>query len=396
MTESARPPLGALTLACAVARVEMDEHAAERLDAAMAGVADWAMVPPVLVRHGLLALAAIHLAPRRAAVPDAVWTTLETESRRARALALAGAGELGRIAGACAAARIPMLALKGPVLGWRAYGDIGARPFTDLDLLVPPAAAPHTLDLLRELGYAAEYRFTPRQDAWFRQADGDYPLVHAETGRMVELHARPLTRRFAGLPRFEVLWERRVTAPLGDREVFALGDDDAFLLQALHGGKHRWERLEWVAAVGELLRRRGGEIGPLLATAPEGRRALLLAAEVAATWVGAARGPRTLAACRRDALVPALADRAWRRVASGAVDEGSTETAGKLRFNFRLQRGVKARLRFAYRWAFWPSPEDWQFLRLPDPFFFVYRVVRPLRLLGRYLRRAPTAEAARG
>ncbi len=392
MSDPASGP--ALELACAVARARMDSHASARLNAAAAGVGDWREVPVLLARHGLQALAVQHLVVVRPSIPDSVWMALESGARTARARALAGAAEVCRIDRAREAAGIPMLAIKGPVLARRAYGDVGARPFTDLDLLVSPDAVPRALALLAGLGYAPDYRFTPRRDAWFRRVDGDYPLVHGTTGQLVELHARPLSRRFTGLAPFEALWERRILVPLGDRAIAALGDDDAFLLQALHGGKHRWERLEWVAAAGELLRRRAGDVTPVLDAAPAARRAVLLACLVAAQWVDAPLSPETREACRRDRAVAPLAGRAWRRIVAGARDEGSAETAGKLLFNYRLQRGAVARLRFAYRWACWPSPEDWEFLSLPDPWFFAYRLVRPLRLLGRYLRRAPARGAA--
>ncbi|MDE3216506.1 MAG: nucleotidyltransferase family protein [Gemmatimonadota bacterium] len=396
MSDAARASPSALELACAVARARLDERAAARRDAAVAGVADWREMPPLLARHGLLALAAGHLAPARADIPESVWLAIEAEARAARARALAGAAELCRLARACEEAGIPMLAIKGPVLAQRAYGDIGARAFTDLDLLVAPGAVPGALALLGELGYAPEYRFTPRRDAWFRHVDGDYPLIHGQTGQLVELHARPLSRRFVGMAPFEALWERRMPVTLGDRPIAALGDDDAFLLQALHGGKHRWERLEWVAATGQLLRRRGGDARAVLEAAPAARRAVLVACHVAAQWVEAPLSVPMRDACRRDPAVARLADRAWRRIASGARDEGSGETAGKLRFNYRLQGGVAARLRFAYRWAFWPSPEDWGALSLPDWLFVAYRVVRPVRLLARYLRPARPRETPDG
>jgi Uncharacterised nucleotidyltransferase len=386
MTESASPFLSAVRLARAVACGRMDERATAQLDATAAVVADWAVVPPVLVRHGLPVLALGRLARVRTLIPDIVWNTLETQARDARQRALAGAAELRRIARAFDVAGLPMLAIKGPALAWRAYGDVGVRPFTDLDLLVAPVVLPPALEVLRELEYRGDHHFSPRQDAWFRGVDGDYPLVHAGTGQVVELHARPLTRRLAEMASFETLWDRRLAMSLADQAIPVLGDDDAFLLQALHGAKHRWERLEWVAAVGELLRRRAGDIEALLTAVPAARRALLLACRVATEWVDAPLSSRVRAACVDDPDVAILAARAWRHVAAGDTDEGAAGTAGKLSFNYRAQEGIATRLRFAYRWACWPSPEDWEFLPLPDVLFFAYRVVRPLRLLSRYAR----------
>lgn len=381
-----------LELLCAVARADLDAEAAARLDDAAARLDDWDALPDLLARHGLTVLGARHLEHVRDRVPVDTWEEIQRRARTAHATSLALAGELRRIVDAFDARDLPLLPFKGPVLAWRAYRDLGMRPFVDLDLLVRPLDVPAAVAALGALGYLPAHRFTNRQDAWFRRVDGDYTFVHPDTDGLVELHARAISLRFEGMPPVESLWARRVFVPLAGRPVPALHDDDCFLLQALHGGKHRWERLEWVAAVSELLRQRGGDVASVLAYAPGARRAVLLACAVAARWLHAPLSVETRTQCARDPSVERLAATAWRRIVSNAVDdEGPEETAGKLGFNWRLQRGPGARVRFAYRWVFWPSPEDWEFLPLPDGLFFAYRLVRPLRLIGRYGRRTPRA-----
>lgn len=385
-------PVG-LELLCAVARADLDDEAAARLDGAAACMEHWDALPDLLEHHGLTLLGARHLERVRDRLPVDTWEEIRRRARAAHATSLALAGELRRIVDAFDACDLPVMPFKGPVLAWRAYHDLGARPFVDLDLLARPSDVPGAIAALGALGYIPTYRFTARQDAWFRRVDGDYAFVHPDTDCLVELHARAISRRFEGMPPVESLWTRRTFVPLAGRPVPALHDDDCLLLQALHGGKHRWERLEWVAAVSELLRQRGGDVASVLAYAPGARRAVLLACAVAARWLHAPLDAETRAQCARDPSVERLAATAWRRIVSSAVDEGPDETAGKLAFNGRLQRGLGARARFAYRWIFWPSPEDWEFLPLPDRLFFAYRLVRPLRLIGRYGRRARRADS---
>lgn len=375
-------------LLCAVARAELDADAAARLDDAAARMDAWDALPALLGHHGLTVLGARHLVRVRDRLPAHIWEEIQRRARAAHATSLALAGELRRIVETFDAREVPVLPFKGPVLAWRAYRDLGARPFVDLDLLVRPSDVPAAIAALGALGYIPMHHFTERQEAWFRRVDGDYALVHPDTDFLVELHARAMSLRFEGMPPVEALWARRTFVPLAGRQVPALSADDCFLLQALHGGKHRWERLEWVAVVAELLCQRGGDVASILSQAPGARRAVLLACTVASRWLRAPLSADIRARCARDPWVERLAAAAWRRIASDAVDEGPEETAAKLAFNGRLQRGVVARVRFVYRWAFWPSPEDWEFLPLPDALFFAYRVVRPLRLIGRYGRRA--------
>jgi len=368
----------------ALARAELDAPAIDRLATAAAGPIDWGALPELLARHGLTVFAARHLSRVRDRVPTAVWDVVQAQAHGVRGTALAMTAEMLRILETFDARGIAVLPFKGPVLAWRAYQDLGARPFTDLDLLVHPRDVSAAGAALVALGYLPEYELSGARDAWFRRVDGDYPFVHPATGHLVELHARVASRRFGGGPATDALWARRETLTIAGRPIAVLGADDAFLVQALHGGKHRWERLEWVAAVAELLRRRGGDVTSVMAGAGEAERAVLLACAVAADWLGAPLAEQIDARRRRDPVVAALATAAWRHVLGGATDGGPGETSAKLRFNWRLQRGILARTRFAYRWAMWPSPEDWETVRLPDRFFFAYRAVRPMRLLVRY------------
>ncbi len=382
-----RQAAAAYRVLCAVARAVMDDAAAQRLDSAMTELTAWEAVPSLLVRHGLTILGARHLSGVRNRIPPDTWTSIEQQAREAHALALSKANELRRIVDTFEAHGLPVLAFKGPVLAWRAYGDFGGRPFVDLDLLVHPQDIAGAFTALGALGYAPVYQFRSSQDAWFRRVDGDYPFIDATGVGLVELHLRALSLRFGGMPPVDALWARRDGVPLGGRLIPSLSVDDALLLQALHGAKHRWERIEWVAAVAELLRRRGGDIMPLILAAPAARRALLLACTVASSWLDAPLSERTRALCDGDPVVARLAAVAWLRVITGSSDDGPDETAAKLAFNCRVQRGPAARARFVYRWIFWPSPEDWEFVELPDPVFFAYRIVRPVRLLARYGRR---------
>ncbi|MHB1861845.1 MAG: nucleotidyltransferase family protein [Gemmatimonadaceae bacterium] len=368
----------------ALARAELDAPAVDRLATAAAWSIDWTGLPGLLARHGLTVFAARHLWHVRDRVPVAVWDAVQAQATGVRGTSLAMTAELFRILETFDARKIAVLPFKGPVLAWRAYQDLGARPFTDLDLVVHPREVGAAGAALVALGYAPEYELSGARDAWFRRVDGDYPFVHPVTGHLVELHARVASRRFGGAPATDVLWVRRETLTIAGRPVAVLGADDAFLVQALHGGKHRWERLEWVAAVAELLRQRGGDVTSVIAGAGAAERAVLLACAVAADWLGAPLVEEVEARRRRDPVVAVLAAAAWRHVLGGATDGGPGETSAKLRFNWRLQCGIMARARFAYRWAMWPSPEDWEAVRLPDRFFFAYRVVRPIRLLIRY------------
>ncbi|HEU4556419.1 MAG TPA: nucleotidyltransferase family protein, partial [Longimicrobium sp.] len=317
---------------------------------------------------------------------DRVAATLRDAHRLQLHHALAMAGELRRLLDLLSSGGFEALAYKGPALAAAAYGDLSLRTFADLDLLVRPDDVPRALEVLGKAGYASALALSPAQERWFRRVDGDYPLVHRDTGALVELHARVSSLRF-GMPiETAALIRRSRTVALGGGEVRTLGDDDHLLVLCVHGAKHRWQRLEWLAAIAALLRAGRGDVGTVLARAAElrARRTALLGLHLAAELLGAPVPEAVSREVAADAGLRALAAEAVERMLGPEPGDDGAETRANLRFNLRLRDGAVDRARYVARWLFGPGPEDWRWTHLPDALFPLYRVLRPVRLLARH------------
>jgi hypothetical protein len=384
----AAAPAHTLLLACARASFDAGGAAASLADAAAQGV-DWDAFLHLAERNRLLPLAHRALADRVDA-PETVRSRLRSAYAENARHALLLAGELRRLVDALAAAGVPALAYKGPALAVRAYGHLALRTYSDLDLLVAPEDEPAAARVLRAHGYASAYAFSPAQDAAFRRVDGDYPHHHPRTGGLVELHGRVSSARFvADLPT-AALMARAHAVPIGGGDVPAPADDDLFLALCLHGAKHRWARLEWLACAAALAVRNGLDLALVLRRAGEigARRTTLLALLLARDALGLALPPAIDRPIAADPALQPLADEARGLWFGGEVADDEA-TPANLRFNGRLRDGAADRARYAARWLFLPSPEDWAWVRLPDALAPLYRVLRPVRLAARYGRRRP-------
>jgi hypothetical protein len=385
---SGAAPAHTLLLACARASFDA-AGAAPALAEAAAHRVDWDAFLHLAARNRLLPLAHRALAEQKD-VPETVRSRLRSAYAENAQHALLMAGELRRLADALEGAGIRALAYKGPALAVRAYGHLALRTYSDLDLLVAPEDQPAAARVLRAHGYASAYAFSPAQDAAFRHVDGDYPYHHPHTGGLVELHGRVSSTRFVASLPTAGLMARAHPVPIGGGDVAAPADDDLFLALCLHGAKHRWARLEWLGCAAALAVRTGLDLADVLRRAGEtgARRTVLLALLLARDALGLALPGDVDRSIAADPALHGLADEA-RGLWFGAEVDGEKATPANLRFNARLRDGAADRARYAARWLFLPSPEDWAWVRLPDALAPLYRVLRPLRLAARYGRRRP-------
>jgi hypothetical protein len=371
----------ALLLACA--RRMVDSAAGGPIAELAARVADWDWLMVLAERNRLLPIVQRALRGVDAVPPD-VRNRLRASSERNAGDALRLSAELRRVMAAFGAEGVSAVAYKGPALAVRAYGDLGLRTCSDLDLLVHPAHLDGAMHVLRAAGYESAYAFTPAQDRAFRAVDGDYPLHHPATGTLVEVHAQVSSARFCvRLPTAELIGRAR-SVSIGGGTVPALADDDLFLSLCVHGAKHRWARLEWLCAAAALAVRAGLD---LRALAERGwrigaGRTVLLALHLAGEALNLPIPADAAHAAAADDTVRALAAEARSLWFTGAADDASA--AETLRFNLRLRDTRADRLRFAAHWLLTPTPEDWRWIRLPDSISPLYRVARPLRLALRY------------
>jgi hypothetical protein len=138
------------------------------------------------------------------------------------------------VLGACEAAAVTAVVLKGPLLGERLYSDPALRPSADLDLLVDGEDMEPTCRVLEELGFRAE---GPWRYHHLKLVRGDEHVeLHdaASSGPGTEIAARPL---------LEAASSYRTVA---GQAAWILSPVDELVYLAVHAARHRFSRLVWL------------------------------------------------------------------------------------------------------------------------------------------------------
>lgn len=253
MTGDATSPEFSLIAACCRWPPSGERAAAIRASANQ--VADWGRFLRLIEYHrvGVLVFQALRAAATE--IPAAVGAQLDAIVQSNAPHGLRLAAETVRLQNLLAAAAIPNLVLKGVALEQLAYGSIAAKQSRDIDLLVPPECAERALRLIERDGYTlslpAKTLSTIQRRALIRYAR-EVEFTHPRTQMRVELQWRAADNPVLlfGIDAHSVA---QIVALSEDTAVRTLAPDDLFAYLCVHGARHRWSRMKWLADLNALV-----------------------------------------------------------------------------------------------------------------------------------------------
>ncbi len=318
-----------------------------------------------------------------ALIPPEVRDKLRELQRAQAFFTLELTAELFRLLEHFANASIQVLITKGPALAVRCYGEPGMRQYGDLDLVVREADIRRATQAMVELAYQPRVPLTAI-DA--KKTVGEYTFLKAGTDLLVEFHTERTFRYHPRPLQMEKLFERSAFVVIDGREVPALSLEDELVLICVHGAKHFWERLMWIADVAALISMQPLDWDRALAVANEvgAQRILRLGLRLAADLLDADLPAHLEATVQSDRTVAKLAAQIESRLAHRELHEiGIFQRAA---FRVRMRGGFLSGLAYLLRLSLTPTEEDWTSGKEGDRRALVDAISRPLRLARKHSR----------
>ena len=368
-----------------VARPALEVAQRERVRLLLRGDLDWGYLKAMAHRHSVIPLVYYHvnaLCPE--AVPSQVLSQLRHRNDENTRQSLFLTGELLKLMDLLKEQGIQAIPFKGPTLALRAYGDVGLRQFGDLDILVHKGDVFKVKELLAGEGFKPTPELTSTQEAALLRFDCAYNFGN-DKNVLFDVHWNFAAPYFSFEFDVDRLWERIEPMTINGRQVPGLSPEDLLLALCLHGATHFWERLGWIGDVAGLIDRRRDIDWELLlnnATRQGSRRILSLGLSLASDLLGASLPPEVLRTVQKDPVVKTLAEQVQQRLFAQDLPISGILDGALLQLRMRERR--RDRLRSSLRLAATPRVYDWMFLPLPDRLFFLYYLLRPLRLAGKY------------
>src|SRR6266849_189367 len=332
-------------------------HNRQRLAGLLQSV-DWARLCVLAEEHGVVGhLAAGVRGFEENLVPPEIRQALVDRQRAQIFFSLRLTAELFCILDRFTSAGIGALVVKGPVLAVRAYGDPAMRAYGDLDLLVRQRDIRRATELMSVAGYAPA---VPLSAIDAGKIPGQYFFSGPDSKLIVELHNDRTLRYFPRRLPLEDFFARKISVRLDAHEVPALSVEDEFLLICIHGAKHFWERLMWIADVAALVSRQSGigwECVADSARAVGAERMLHTGLRLASNLLQVQLPDKVQARVQPDVAAARLAEQACKWLpAAGYAPPGLFERAA---FRLRMRGGFISGPLYLLRLSLSPTEEDW-------------------------------------
>ncbi len=275
---------------------------------------------------------------------------------------------------------IDALTLKGPVLALQAYGDLNLRHFIDLDILVRRNDLPKAYQILARSGYTPTMIVDSRQLKFLVNSDNHFSFIrqgdtfelHWEIGPYENIH--PLTQ--------ELVWQNLTTFRVYEKEIYTLSPENTIFYTSLHGAKHGWKQLKWIV-----------DVAQLFCSYPENSwltlfeqaqkfglfRQLSLGLILAEDMVGISLPTRIHDLIRSDYRARELSSQVK---ASLFNDQQPTTQEEDYLFYLKTRERLLDRLHYLFDLIILPKKPDWLIVSLPEKLYFLYYLLRPLRLFS--------------
>ena len=377
---SALRPEVDLLLLCA--RAHLDEQQRQRIRELVSRNLDWNYLLQLADRHGLQPLLHWHLTtvcPNT--VPQEPQQSLRVAFQRVSALNILLTHELQKLIALFAEHNVTAVPYKGPALALQLFGNVALRQFSDLDLLVHPRDVLRARDLLLRDGYEPLPPLTEGQQALLLRTQCNLPFSREQKRMIVELHWKVSAPSFARPFETEDFWSRLVDGKLETTNIKLPAAEDLLLALCIHGSKHLWERVAWIADIAGLISSKeelNWEELISRARSTGSERMLLLGLQLAERLLEVSLPDEVKSALKADAKVGLLADDVVRDLFTPGLTPSGI--SGYFLFQIKARRRLRDKINYL-RFTFTPNEEDLVRFNLPSSLSFLYYLVRPVRLV---------------
>lgn len=281
---------------------------------------------------------------------------------------------------------IDALAFKGPTLAQMAYGDITLRQYGDLDILIRKEDRSKMMYLLIEERYIPEIHLKKNTKKTFFNSVNIIGLYKKTTRILVEVHWELLPKNYAIKWEEESLWSKKEYVHINNKKIPVLPTEQLLLYLCSHGSKHLFERLEWICDIDRSVRA-NPDIDWETVSSEASRlgltRIIYLSLSLCETLFALELPQIMKDESQKDTVMQELKETIIKQ--NFGQSTPSKKSYSHFILLLKMREKLSDKLRFAFLGIFTPKFDDFLFIQLPNQLSFLYILLRPYRLIRKYL-----------
>ena len=324
------------------------------------------------------------LEPYSTDLPSAPFAILQRKYKENVRNALWFTQQLARVVRHFDALGIRAIPYKGPVLAETLYGDVAARQYQDLDVLILPEDVNRAKGALADLGYSCALNLREEAEPAYLSSGYEYSFDCASRVHAVELQWQVLPRFYSVDFDLRSFFARVESVSVAGCRYLNLCAEDLLLILCVHAAKHLWAQISWLLDISKLVQIQTIDWEAVWEQAEEFgiRRIVALNLRLAHDLLGTSIPDRIHEWLEADGAGLVVGREILMQIRE---DDGwDTQSLSYFRLMSRIRERGRDKTRMWWRLLCTPSVSEWDEIHLPKAIFRFYPFVRLLRLAKRF------------
>lgn len=372
-----------ILLCCARANLNLETK--DRLLSLIENEVDWDYLIKKASKNRLLPLLYFQInsiCPQK--VPKGVLNNLKDNFNENLHKNLLLANELITILNLFQSKGISVVPYKGPLLAVSAYGNLGLRVFDDIDIFIQESDIGEVKELLNSNGYKMDSGSI--NDLKYIKSQREYHFFKNDSNVQIEIKWKIAGISFSFKNDINCLYdpESFEHVEISNNPVLSFSPEDLLLILSIHNSGHRFQYLQWICDIAELIRSNDMNWDKIMDKAGKLgiKRMLFINILLANELLDFEIPKEILEQINKDKNTKTISNKLKENFFSKTNEEpGLLEYSI---FHIRIRENLRNGLMDFILHVFAPSDEDLAELRLPDYLFSLYYIVRPILLLKRH------------
>jgi hypothetical protein len=285
---------------------------------------------------------------------------------------------------------IEAISFKGPVLSQMAYGDVVSRQYCDLDILVKEKDLNKSFVLLENNYFKSSLNKDFIFNKLFLEKNSDISFINDKNNLSIELHWKLFRNKFSSDINNKDFFNSKNKLEINNQELYIFNYELLLVYLCMHGSKHKWERIEWIADIDKLLRTSEDinwklvvEISKKYNCNKMLNLGLLLSYELYDTPIQIDSIKKIEEKYYKETIKYILTEMSNITVFKSEFEKNYTS----FKFHLNLNENLYDKVYFLKKTFFELSTTDVNFLYLSENFFLVHYFIKPFRLSIKYIKK---------